>query len=51
MPKLENRQAARLREATRLCRVAIGDCDELLKRTEEMLRRSGQDNIRTFSDS
>jgi hypothetical protein len=31
--------------------MAIGDCDQLLKQTEEMLRRSGQDNERTFLDS
>jgi hypothetical protein len=40
----------RFKEAIRLCRVATSDCETLLRRTEEMLRRSKQDNDRHYSD-
>ena len=33
-----------LREANRQLRIALRECRDLLDRTEEMLRRSGQDN-------
>lgn len=39
---------ADLKEAMRMCRVTICDCETLLKRTEEMLRRSQQDNVRRY---
>jgi len=42
--KSEDQRILRIREATRLCRVAIADCEALLRRTEAMLRRSRQDN-------
>ena len=42
--KSDSSKAAQIKEATRICRLAIADCERLLKRTEEMLRRSQQDN-------
>ena len=48
--KIETSQSKKLRDASRMCRLAIEDCEALLKRTEEMLRRSGQDNGRRYSD-
>ena len=43
--KTEEPQMAKLKEANHLCRVAIHDCETLLKRSEEMLvRQSKQDN-------
>ncbi len=42
--KPEEPKAASLSEASRQCRRAIEDCDALLRRTDEMLRRSQQDN-------
>ena len=49
--KIETPQSKKIRDATRMCRLAIEDCEALLKRTEEMLRRSGQDNDRRYSDN
>jgi hypothetical protein len=37
-------QTADLKEANRRLRVALEECQTLLARTEEMLRRSQQDN-------
>jgi hypothetical protein len=48
--KIETPQSKKIRDATRMCRLAIEDCEALLKRTEEVLRRSGQDNDRRYSD-
>ena len=39
-----------LKEANRQLRLALAECQGLLKRTEEMLRRTGQDNDRRYSD-
>ena len=35
-----------LKEANRQLRLAVEECRALLKRTEDMLRRTGQDNQR-----
>ena len=43
-------RTAKIRHATRMCRLAIEDCERLLERTEEMLGRSQQDNDRRYSD-
>jgi hypothetical protein len=44
--KLSDLDPKGLKDASRFCRLAIEDCEALLKRTEEMLRRSQQDNLR-----
>ena len=49
--KIETPQSKKIRDANLMCRLAIEDCEALLKRTEEMLRRSGQDNDRRYSDN
>lgn len=48
--KSEKPQTAKLKRAKLMCQLAIADCDALLMRTGEMLRRSGQDNDRPYSD-
>lgn len=45
MAKQQPDQTVRLKEAARLCRLAIQDCEALLDRTAAMLRRSQQDNL------
>lgn len=39
-----------VKEANRQLRLAVEECRALLKRTDDMLRRSGQDNDRRYSD-
>ena len=48
--KSDESKTPTLREAHRELRLALDECQALLKRTEEMLRRSQQDNERRFSD-
>ena len=39
-----------LKETNRQLREALQDCHNLLERTRELLRRTGQDNDRQFTD-
>jgi len=39
-----------VKDANRQLRLAVAECQSLLKRTEEMLRRSEQDNDRVYRD-
>ena len=48
--KSDETKTPTLREANRELRLALDECQALPKRTEEMLRRSQQDNERRFSD-
>ena len=48
--KSDQTETPTLKEAHRQLRLALDECQALLKRTEEMLRRSQQDNERRFSD-
>ena len=48
--KSDESKTPTLREAHRELRLALDECQALLKRTEEMLRRSQQDNEPRFSD-
>ena len=47
-PDEQNR--SELKEANRQLNLALEECQALLKRTEEMLRRSQQDNQRPYTD-
>jgi hypothetical protein len=42
--KSEEPKAATIREANRQLRLAVQECQQLLARTEEMIRRAQQDN-------
>ncbi len=44
----ENRQS--LKEMNRQVREALTDCQQLMERTRELLRHSGQDNDRQLTD-
>jgi len=46
--KSEQPRAATIREAHRQLRLAVRECRQLLARTEEMIRRSQQDNDPRF---
>ena len=46
----DDRENRALYEANRRLRAALDQCQALLKRTEEMLRDSEQDNDRPHSD-